>query len=140
MEAARDPREFRSVMQPFIARPIEERLIDLYCNNVARASRAGMKGTSDMCAKQSVAGVIEGLSIPTLILTGTADPLMPEAYVREEVLPYFPNARIVWMPRGHEIPYEMPSETAWLLEAFLSGVGTRSAGSDACAATEGLRS
>ncbi len=34
MEAAADPVEFRKILQPFIARPIEERLIGLYCSNV----------------------------------------------------------------------------------------------------------
>jgi pimeloyl-ACP methyl ester carboxylesterase len=127
MQSARDPQQFRIVLQPFVARPVEDTLLDLYCQNVARASQAGLKGTSDMCSKQSVVAAIRGVTIPTLIVTGTADPLMPDAYVREEVLRYFPHARVVRVPCGHEIPYEMPWETAWLLEAFLAGVGTHSA-------------
>jgi pimeloyl-ACP methyl ester carboxylesterase len=81
-----------------------------------------------MCSKHSVVNTIRDVTIPTLILTGTADPLMPDAYIREEVLRYFPEARIVRMPCGHEIPYEMPTETAWLLEAFLAGAGSPAAG------------
>ena len=64
---------------------------------------------------------LRSVRIPTLIITGKSDPLMPPAYIREEVLAYFPHARVVWLPCGHEIPYEMPAETAWLLEAFLAG-------------------
>ncbi len=124
MEAAADPVEFRKILQPFIARPIEERLIGLYCSNVARATRAGLKGTSDMCSRESLVAMIRDVRIPTLIATGSEDPMMPAAYIREEVLPYFPQARVVRLPCGHEIPYEMPVETAWLLEAFLAGAAS----------------
>lgn len=37
MDAARDPGQFRKVLQPFIALPIEDRPLDLYCANVALA-------------------------------------------------------------------------------------------------------
>jgi pimeloyl-ACP methyl ester carboxylesterase len=128
MEAARDPGEFRKVLEPFMARPIEDRLLDLYCANVAAATRAALKGTSDMCSRESLVDVVGTVRIPTLIITGKSDPLMPPAYIREEVMSYFPHARVVWLPCGHEIPYEMPEETAALLEAFLAGVdGCRAA-------------
>jgi 3-oxoadipate enol-lactonase len=122
MEAARDPREFRKVLQPFIARPIEERLLNVYCANVAMATRAALKGTSDMCSRESLVDIVRSVRIPTLIVTGKSDPLLPPAYIREEVLAYFPHARVAALPCGHEIPYEMPSETGWLLEAFVAGV------------------
>jgi pimeloyl-ACP methyl ester carboxylesterase len=40
MEAARDPREFRRILAPFVARPVEDTLLERYCSNVARASLA----------------------------------------------------------------------------------------------------
>ena len=129
IEAAQDPRRFREVLQPFTARPIEDRLLDVYCGNVARASRAGLKGTSDMCSRESLVERIREVRIPTLIVTGKADPLMPAAYIREEVQAYFPQARLLWFPCGHEIPYEMPAETAWVLEAFLAATPAQSGGS-----------
>lgn len=126
MEAAQNPAEFRKILQPFVARPIEERLIELYCANVARATRAALKGTSDMCARESLVKTVRNVRIPTLVISGSADPLLPAAYVREEVLTYFPQARAVLLPCGHEIPYEMPAETSWLLQAFLAGVAATS--------------
>jgi non-heme chloroperoxidase len=122
MDAAQDPVKFRTILQPFIARPIEDRLIELYCANVSRASRTALKGTSDMCSRESLVDSVRNIRIPTLVLAGAADPLLPEAYIREEVLTYFPQARTISLPCGHEIPYEMPAETSWLLEAFLAGV------------------
>jgi 2-succinyl-6-hydroxy-2,4-cyclohexadiene-1-carboxylate synthase len=123
MDAAKDPAKFREIGKDFIARPIEDRLMDLYCANVARATRAALKGTSDMCSRESLVDTVARVRIPTLVMTGAADPLLPPAYIREELLPYFPNCRLVTLPCGHEIPYEMPQETGWLLEAFLAGMG-----------------
>ena len=45
---------------------------------------------------------------------------------RSAPLPYpttgIAGARLVALPCGHEIPQELPEQTAALLEAFLSGV------------------
>ena len=40
IDAAADPTRFREVLKPFVVRPIEDRLLDIYCGNVARASQA----------------------------------------------------------------------------------------------------
>jgi alpha/beta hydrolase family protein len=64
---------------------------------------------------------------PTLIIGGAADPLFNPEYIRNCVLPTTPEARAVFLPCGHEIPIEMPHETAWLLEAYFAGVQARSA-------------
>jgi pimeloyl-ACP methyl ester carboxylesterase len=120
--AAGDAVQFAGLLQAFITRPIEDRLLHLYCANVARASRAALKGTSDMCSRESLVNRIRNVRIPTLIVTGEGDPLLPPSYVREEVLAYFPQARLIALPCGHEIPYEMPTATAWLLEAFLAAI------------------
>ncbi len=81
-----------------------------------------------MCSRESLVEAISGVRIPTLVVSGAADPLLPAAYIREEVLAYFPQARAVFLPCGHEIPYEMPVETSWLLQAFLAGVANREQG------------
>ena len=60
--------------------------------------------------------------VPTLIMVGENDPLLGPDYARQFVLSSAPGARMVVMPCNHEIPIEMPRETAWLLEAFLSGL------------------
>jgi non-heme chloroperoxidase len=121
LDAAPEPDRFRPILLTFTAQQIREDLLDKYCRNVALASRAGLEGTIAMFYESSEKEVNE-LRIPTLVIAGEADPLFNRAYVDRHVLPTTPGARAVFLPCGHEIPYEMPDETARLLEAYLAGL------------------
>ncbi len=121
LDAAPHPDRFREILLTFTAHPIREDMLDSYCHNVARASRAGLEGTIAMFYESSEKEVSH-LRIPTLIIAGEADPLFNRGYVDQHVLPTTPGARAVFLPCGHEIPYEMPDETARLLEAYLAGL------------------
>ena len=99
---------------PSVRRPV-------YCRNVSLASRAGLEGTIDMFY-ESIENEVSDIRTPTLIIAGEADPLFNREYVNKNVLPTTPGARAVFLPCGHEIPFEMPNETANLLEAYLAGL------------------
>src|SRR5439155_25976626 len=114
LEAAPHPERFREILLQFTKRPIREDLLDLYCRNVARASRAGLEGTIDMFY-ESIENEVSNIRTPTLIMAGEGDPLFNAEYINKRVLPTTPGARVVILPCGHEIPFEMPEETAWLL-------------------------
>jgi pimeloyl-ACP methyl ester carboxylesterase len=126
LEAAPYPARFREVLLPFTKQPIREDLLDMYCRNVSRASRAGLEGTIDMFY-QSIENEVRNIRTPTLIIAGEADPLFNAEYVNKRVLPTTPGARAVFLPCGHEIPFEMPQETGWLIEAFAAGLQNRAA-------------
>ncbi len=121
LEAAPHPERFRQVLLPFTKQPIREDLLELYCRNVSLASRGGLEGTIDMFY-ESTENELRDIRIPTLIIAGEADPLFNREYVYKHVLPTAPGARAVFLPCGHEIPFEMPDETARLLEAYLAGL------------------
>ncbi len=121
LEAAPHPERFREILLTFTRQPIRQDLLDMYCRNVARASRAGLEGTVDMFY-ESIENEVSDIRIPTLIIAGEADPLFNREYVNANVLPTTPGARAVFLPCGHEIPFEMPNETAGLLEAYLAGL------------------
>jgi len=55
LDAAPDPSQFRPILAPFMAKPVREDWLEKYCQNVARASRAGLAGTIDMFY-ESIAG------------------------------------------------------------------------------------
>jgi pimeloyl-ACP methyl ester carboxylesterase len=124
LDAAPDPERFREILLSFTTRPIRQDLLEMYCRNVARASRAGLEGTIDMFY-EAIEREVSDIHLPTLIIAGEGDPLFNREYVHANVLPTAPAARAVFLPCGHEIPFEMPNETAWLLEAFLAGLPRR---------------
>ena len=121
LDAAPQPERFREILLQFTKQPIREDLLDLYCRNVARASRAGLEGTIDMFY-ESIEDLVRDVRVPTLIIGGDGDPLFNAEYIGKRVVPTMPGARTVLLPCGHEIPFEMPNETAWLLEAYLAGL------------------
>ena len=121
LDAASDPERFREIVRSFTSRPIREDLLDVYCRNVSLASRAGLEGTIDMFY-ESMEHEVSNIRVPTLIIAGEADPLLNREYVTKYVLPTAPGARAVFLPCGHEIPFEMPDDTARLLEAYLAGL------------------
>ena len=65
---------------------------------------------------------MSGSQVPTLVLAGDGDPILTPDYVRRSVVDSIPGARLVILPCGHEVPIEMPNETAWLLQAFVAGL------------------
>ena len=99
-------------------------LIQFYCENVARATRAALEGTIDMfyVFYVPIHDEVGRGRVPTLIMIGENDPLLGPDYARQFVLSSAPGARMVVMPCNNEIPIDMPRETAWILEAFLSGL------------------
>ena len=121
LEAAPDPRRFRPILNQFIKQPVREDLIDRYCANTARASRAALEGTIDMFY-ESIVDQVSGTRVPTLVLAGDGDPILTPDYVRAFVVNSIPGARLVLLPCGHEVPIEMPKETAWILQAFVAGL------------------
>lgn len=121
LEAAPDPERFREILLPFTKQPIRQDLLDMYCRNVSLASRAGLEGTIDMFY-ESTEREVSNIRLPTLLIAGESDPLFNREYVNKNVLPTTPGARAVFLPCGHEIPFEMPDETARLLEGYLAGL------------------
>ena len=76
---------------------------------------------------ESIEQEVANIRVPTLILGGEHDPLFNREYIHKHVLPTIPGARALVLPCGHEIPFEMPNETAWLVEAFLAGLKSQAA-------------
>jgi non-heme chloroperoxidase len=121
LEAAADPQRFRPILSQFIAQPVREDLLERYCANVARASPAALEGTTDMFY-ESIIEQVSGVRVPTLVIAGEGDPILTPDYVRRSVVESIPGARLVTFPCGHEVPIEMPKETAWIVQAFIAGL------------------
>lgn len=121
LNAAPYPERFREILLTFIKRRIPDHLLDLYCHNVATASRAALDGTLNMFYV-STENEVRNIRTPTLIISGEFDPLFNRDYTNKFLIPTVARARTVFLPCGHEIPFEMPDQTANLIEAFLAGL------------------
>jgi pimeloyl-ACP methyl ester carboxylesterase len=55
------------------------------------------------------------IRIPTPVLAGSYDPLLPPDLLKSTALTQVAGARMVTLPGGHEIPQEMPEQTAAVL-------------------------
>ena len=81
--------------------------------------------TLHMCGESFVEQA-KRIRVPTLVLAGRYDPLLTPDTLKATIMAQIQAARMVILPCGHEIPQEMPEQTAALVEAFLSGMGQRS--------------
>jgi non-heme chloroperoxidase len=117
---------FNEILAPFIKIRIKAELTEAFLDDFQKAARVALEQTLNMCVV-SFSEQARCIRVPTLVLAGTDDPLLPPDVVRSTVSSQILGARQVALPCGHEIPQEMPEQTAAIMEAFLSGLGVRSA-------------
>ena len=113
---------FRQILAPFTKIPVKPELTEIFLDEFAKAARVALEQTLSMCAA-SFAEQATRIRVPTLVLAGGHDALLTPDVLRCTVLAHITAARMVVLPCGHEIPQEMPEQTAALVEAFLSGMG-----------------
>jgi pimeloyl-ACP methyl ester carboxylesterase len=71
---------------------------------------------------ESITDQVSGIRVPTLVIAGEGDPILTPDYVKRSVVESIPTARLVTLPCGHEVPIEMPKETARIVQAFTAGI------------------
>ncbi|HTS31590.1 MAG TPA: alpha/beta hydrolase [Bryobacteraceae bacterium] len=84
-----------------------------------------LRETLRMCAQAGFAEKLSLVKIPTVVIGGLHDPILTPDYVRQEVVAKIPGARFAVLDCGHNIPLEMPRETAAVVEGFLAGLAGR---------------
>ncbi len=122
LEMASDRARFRPFLEQFMKVPPREDLVTLYCDTVCSTLPAVLEGTFAMISSESIVEQVSQTRTPTFVIAGLADPILPPDYVRENLVRFIPGARLAALDCGHEIPIELPVETATLLEAFLAGL------------------
>lgn len=113
---------FNQILAPFTKIPVKRDLTELFLDDFAKAARVGLEETLNMCGVSCVEQA-KTIRVPTLMVAGSYDPLLPPDVLKSTIMTHIPRARMVRLPCGHEVPQEMPEQTAALLEAFLSGLG-----------------
>ncbi|HET9307275.1 MAG TPA: alpha/beta hydrolase [Candidatus Sulfotelmatobacter sp.] len=113
---------FDTILAPFTRIPVKRELTELFLDDFAKAARPGLEETLKMCGVSFVPQAKQ-IRIPTLALAGSYDPLLPPDLLKSTLMTQISGIRMLALPCGHEIPQEMPEQTAALIEAFLSGMG-----------------
>ena len=113
---------FNTILAPFTRITVKRELTELSLDDFAKAARIGLEKTLEMCGASFV-GEVKTIRVPGLVLAGSYDPLLTPDLLKTTVMSQLAGARIVALPCGHEIPQEMPEQTAALVEAFVSGIG-----------------
>ena len=113
---------FNQILAPFTKVPVKRELTEMFLDEFAKAARVALEGTLDMCAVSFVEQA-KLIRVSSLVLAGSYDPLLTVDVLRGTIPNHIAGARVITLPCGHEIPQEMPAQTASLVEAFLCGLG-----------------
>jgi pimeloyl-ACP methyl ester carboxylesterase len=112
-------------VRQFTSEPLPDEIVDDYFKDVSRASDRAKRETFKMLCRDGFADSLSSTTAPTLVMAGTHDPILSPDFLRPEIVARIPNARLVQIDCGHEIPAERPVQAAALMEAFLAGLAGR---------------
>ena len=104
-----------------MTRRVEPELMERFGRDAATIGRAALEGTLNVAMTSSFADRLASITIPSLVVGGSGDPMFGPDALRAGVVAPLPGARLALVDCGHEIPIEAPDELAALIEAFLAG-------------------
>jgi pimeloyl-ACP methyl ester carboxylesterase len=100
-------------------RPENEELRIEFTRQVRQANHQGYRSTLRSYARYDLSEQVRKINIPTLIVTGEDDPVVPPA-VQTELTNQIPNSRQVLIPNaGHAVSVERPNMYNGLILDFL---------------------
>jgi pimeloyl-ACP methyl ester carboxylesterase len=113
---------FHAFEGQFIARPVQPDLLDDCFEVIATTPEHTLRETVRMCTEESFVERLSATCAPTIVIGGTADPMGTPEYLTSEIVQRIPNARLSLLPCGHNLPLEMPLETAGIINDFVAQV------------------
>ena len=113
---------FDAFIGQFTKNPLGEDILDDYYASVEMTPERSLRESFRMCTQPGFSERLLATRGRTLVVAGAHDPMLPPAYLRDEIVRKLPAARLVTLDCGHEIPVEQPQATAALIEAFVAGL------------------
>jgi pimeloyl-ACP methyl ester carboxylesterase len=114
---------FHAFERQFLNHPVDPEILDDCFDAIERIPDHTLQETLKICTEEGFTDKLGAIRAPTIVISGTADPMGTPAYVRTEVVHRIPGARLALLPCGHNVPLEMPVETAAIIQGFLAGLG-----------------
>ena len=103
------------------ARLSEEELDECY-SAVKSTPEYSLRETLRMCGEAGFDDRLADAHVPTVVIAGMHDPMMTPDYLRREIVHKVPAARMALLDCGHNLPLEMPTAVAAVIEAFVAGL------------------
>jgi pimeloyl-ACP methyl ester carboxylesterase len=118
----------QETFEPFIGQFTKTRLgadaLKDYYASAHATPELSLRESYRMCTHPGFSDSLGATRARTLVVAGAHDPMLPAEYLREEIVRKIPGARLVVLDCGHEIPLELPRETAAVIDAFVAGLAT----------------
>lgn len=111
-------------VRQFTKNELASDIVDGYFASIQSSPEYSLRESLRMCCDAAFADRLTAVRAATLVVGGEHDPILVPDYLRQEVVQKIPEARLVLLDCGHEIPLERPREAAALIEAFLAGCST----------------
>jgi non-heme chloroperoxidase len=121
-EAAGSRERAAEVLAPLRKLQISPTVTDAFVDDFVKIPRVALEGTIKMFAGASFLDQAKEISTPTLVISGAYDPVVTPDYIQKQIVSRLARKHLVTLPCGHDIPLEMPDESAALITAFLAGL------------------
>jgi pimeloyl-ACP methyl ester carboxylesterase len=117
---AGDAEQLSEIVRTYSTRPIPPQLLATLGRDMARVPLEALRGTMELLTSTSFLEEVTGSAVPTLVVGGTHDPIFTPDALLDGVVGPLTAARLHLLDCGHEIPVELPSDLAGLVEAFVA--------------------
>lgn len=115
-----DRRAAEETADAIVARPLPPAPRARVVADNLRTSPAAWRAWLARGSREDVSALASHITVPTLVVAGTADRTIPEALLAREVVPRVAGARLAVVPgAGHLVPLEAPEALAGLVAAEL---------------------
>lgn len=108
----------------FTKNPLPEDVLDDGFAAAHGTPEHSLRETLRMCAQPGFEEELASVRVPTVVIGGKHDPFLTPDYLRKELVARIPGARFALLDCGHNLPQEMPMETAAVIEGFLAGLSS----------------
>jgi non-heme chloroperoxidase len=113
---------FHGLERQFMKQLVPSDILDDCFNAIEGTPEHTLRETLKMCTETSFVEKLSDIRAPTIVIGGIHDPMGPPEYIEQEIVRKIPGARLSLLSCGHNLPLEMPLETAAVINGFVSGL------------------
>jgi pimeloyl-ACP methyl ester carboxylesterase len=106
-----------TVLTPYLRRPVPEHVLRRFGEDAAKIPRTYLERTLNLVSSTSFIDRLGSVRVPVLVVSSAGDPLHS---TERDIVDSLPNARLEILDCGLEIPMELPTELAHLIEEFVA--------------------